>query len=106
MTKPPIIEHRPKPTIDKVIGTIGALVVLAGCSLGDGKERASASCDAVEIAAKLSGIDKLRHKNACMRGKGYIRNTLCDTLPADMSSRALCFSSAWNFWVKRAVLFE
>lgn len=85
---------------------IVSIPVLSGCSVDEFLERASANCDAQAISSRLDSSERMRHKNLCMRSAGYVRNTLCDKLPISMSTRTICFSHSWEFWVERARLVE
>jgi hypothetical protein len=87
----------------KWILVVGVLAALGGCSFED-KSRASADCDARAVEARLIDIDKARHKNLCMRAKGYKRNTSCGDRSLDQSGRPECFTSRWNFWVEEEAL--
>jgi hypothetical protein len=93
-------------TLRRLILLSAGLLVICGCTPNSFKERASADCDAKSIAAKLGDIDRMRHKNVCMRAAGYVRNNVCDGLPVSMTNSLQCFSPEWQFWVERATIFE
>jgi len=87
----------------RAILLLTGLLALSGCSPGALAE-ADASCDAEAVAHGLQGIETARHKNLCMRSRGFDRNTSCRQLTLDQSGKAGCFSPSWQFWVEKETL--